>query len=146
MSRLLCAAFFVLALALPVFSFSGVAHSQQQPTLESDEPPTTGSVVSNKRQVELAVQGWSAIHDVIGKEIINDASPPQTIGKITDIIIEPGASISYAVVDVGEFVGKKKKYVLIEAKQFSPPIAGKFVLLGITKEMLIAVPQFRYAR
>jgi len=146
MTRLFGAAFFVLALALPVVGFSGVAHSQQQPATKGDAPPTTGSVVSNKSQVDRAVQGWSAKRDVIGKEIINDASPPQTIGKIEDIIIERGASISYAIVDVGEFIGKKKKYVLIEAKYFSPPIAGKFVILGITKEMLKAAPQFRYAK
>ena len=146
MTRLISAAFFVLALALPAIGLSSVAHSQQQPTITGDGPPTTGSVVSNKSQVDRAVQGWSAQRDVIGKEIINDASPPQTIGKVVDIIIEPGASISYAIVDVGNFIGKTKKYVLIEAKYFSPPIAGKFVMLGITKEMLTEAPQFRYAR
>ncbi len=144
MVRLLCAVF--LAFALPVLSFSSVAQGQQEPTLKIDEPPLTGSVVTKQSRVDMAVKGWSAKHDILGKEIINDAAPPQTIGTIADIIIEYGANVSYAIVDVGKFVGKKKKYVLFDAKYFSPPIAGKFVLPGITKEMLAAAPQFRYAR
>lgn len=143
MVRLLCAAF--MAFALPLFSLAGAAQAQQTPMVKSDEPPLSGTVVTKQKQVDMAVKGWSAMRDIIGKEIINDASPPQTVGTITDMILEPGASVSYAIVDVGEFVGKKKKFVLIEAKHFSPPVAGKFVIPGLNKEMLAAAPQFRYA-
>ena len=50
----------------------------EEKPLASQTPPTLG-VVTDKAKGDALVNGWSAKKDIIGKEVINDASPPKTI-------------------------------------------------------------------
>lgn len=106
----------------------------------AQQPPTAGNVVTSAKRIEQIVSGWSAKNDVLGKDIINDASPPQTIGKVYDLIIDKNSGIAYAIVRGGG------KYILVDTSKFDAPIAGKFVLRGVTKDMVKALPEFKYAK
>lgn len=126
--------------------FSTGAFAQQTTVLKSQQPPTTGSIVTSQDEVQSIVGGWSAKNDILGKEVINDASPPETIGTVTDVIIARDAGIAYAVVEAGGFLGIGSKYILVGADDFSAPVAGKFVLPGLTKKAVEAAPAFQYAQ
>lgn len=125
---------------------SGTAIAQQTTILKSQQPPTSGNIVTSQDQVQSVVGGWSAKNDILGKDVINDASPPETIGTVTDIIIAKDAGIAYAVVEAGGFLGVGSKYILIGADDFSAPVAGKFVLPGVTKKAVESAPAFQYAQ
>ncbi len=112
----------------------------------AQQAPTAGSVVSSKDKIDQIVSGWSAKKDILGKDIINDASPPQTLGSVYDLIIDKDTGIAYAIVGVGGFLGMGEKYILVDVSKFNAPIAGKFVVLGVTKEMVKALPEFKYAK
>lgn len=112
----------------------------------AQEPPTAGNVVSSADKIEKIVAGWSAKNDILGKDIINDASPPQTLGSVHDLIIDKDTGVAYAIIGVGGFLGMGEKYILVDVSKFNAPIAGKFVVLGVTKEMVEALPEFKYAK
>lgn len=122
------------------------AFAQQTTILKSQQPPTTGNIVTSQDQVQSVVGGWSAKNDILGKEVINDASPPETIGTVTDIIIAKDAGVAYAVVEAGGFLGIGSKYILVGADDFSAPVAGKFVLPGVTRKAVESAPAFQYAQ
>jgi len=132
-----------LLVSAAVFGFISVATMEHA---AAQQPPTAGNVVSSKDQIEKIVSGWSAQNDILGKDIINDASPPQTLGSVYDLIIDKDTGIAYAIVEVGGFLGMGEKYILVDVSKFNAPIAGKFVVLGVTKDMVKALPEFKYAK
>ena len=112
----------------------------------AQHPPTAGTVVTSSDKIEQIVNGWSAKNDILGKDIINDASPPQTLGSVHDLIIDKDTGVAYAIVGVGGFLGIGEKFILVDTGKFDAPIAGKFVVLGVTKEKVDAAPAFKYAK
>ena len=110
---------------------------------DAQQPPTAGNVVTDANKIEKIVSGWSAKNDILGKDIINDASPPQTLGSVYDLIIEKDTGIAYAIVKTGGAFNNK--YILVDPSKFDAPIAGKFVVLGVTEEMVKSLPAFKYA-
>jgi hypothetical protein len=132
-----------LLLSAAVFGFVSVATME---IAAAQQPPTAGNVVTSKDQIEKIVTGWSAKKDILGKDIINDASPPQTLGSVYDLIIDKDTGVAYAIVEVGGFLGMGEKYILVDVSKFNAPIAGKFVVLGVTKDMVKALPEFKYAK
>lgn len=132
-----------LLLSAAVFGFVSSATME---IADAQQPPTAGNVVSSADQIEKIVSGWSAKKDILGKDIINDASPPQTLGSVYDLIIDKDTGVAYAIVEVGGFLGMGEKYILVDVSKFNAPIAGKFVVLGVTKDMVKALPEFKYAK
>ena len=130
-----------LLISATVFGFASIA---TMGLVEAQQPPTAGNVVTSSDQIEKIVAGWSAKNDILGKDIINDASPPQTLGSIYDLIIDKGSGIAYAIVKTGGAFNNK--YILVDVSKFDAPIAGKFVVLGVTKDMVKALPEFKYAK
>lgn len=110
----------------------------------AQQPPTAGNVVTSADKIEQIVAGWSAKKDILGKDIINDASPPQTLGSVYDLIIDKDTGVAYAIVETGSAFNNK--YILVDTAKFDAPIAGKFVVLGVTKDMVKALPEFKYAK
>ena len=110
---------------------------------DAQQPPTAGNVVTSADKIEKIVAGWSAKKDILGKDIINDASPPQTLGSVYDLIIEKDTGIAYAIVKTGGAFNNK--YILVDPSKFDAPIADKFVVLGVTEEMVKSLPAFKYA-
>jgi hypothetical protein len=64
---------------------------------------------------------------------------------VRDLIVTPEKSVSYAIIDVGGFLGMGRKHVAIRAGSFKME-DGKIVLANATKEQLIAMQEFRYSR
>jgi len=104
-----------------------------------------GSSVIGVTGTELreVATGWSAKKQILGKDVYNPAG--EKIGSITDLIVAPNRSVSYAIVGVGGFLGMRKHDVAVPMSQFKED-GGKIVLPGATKEALKAAPEFEYAK
>lgn len=84
--------------------------------------------------------GWSARRDILGEAVLNDRQ--EYIGKVEDIIITSDKA-SFAVVDVGHFVGAARHNIAIPLDQLQISTDG-VVLPGATKEALNAVPPIEF--
>ena len=124
------------------------AAQQQQGTAaqqdQAQSPPVAGSVplgvsVEETRAIAL---GYRA-SKLLGSTVYNDKN--EKIGKIADLIVKPDGTLSFAIVDVGGFLGLKKHQVAIPVGQFTS-IHPKVVLPGATKDALKQVPPFEFAR
>ena len=104
-----------------------------------------GSSVIGVTATELreVATGWSAKKQILGKDVYNPTG--EKIGSITDLIVAPNRSVSYAIVGVGGFLGMRKHDVAVPVSQFKEE-GGKIVLPGATKEALKAAPEFEYAK
>jgi PRC-barrel domain len=78
---------------------------------------------------------------VIGSTVVNEAN--ETVGTIDDLIVTPTASVPYAVLSVGGFLGMGSRYVVVPFSSLQ--VKGKqMVLPGATKDSLTALPAFKY--
>ena len=93
--------------------------------------------------VQVVTAGWSAKKQVIGKTVYNGDG--EAVGKIDDLIIAPGSSVSTVIVGAGGFVGLKRHQVAIPVAQLQES-DGAFVLPGATKAAIKALPSFEYAK
>ena len=80
---------------------------------------------------------------IIGASIVNDTN--DKIGTIDDLIINRADRVPYAIVSVGGFLGMGDRLVAVPMQelQFS---MDKTLLSGATKDMLKALPEFKYAK
>lgn len=85
--------------------------------------------------------GWRA-SDIIGAKVYDDAGVD--IGKLEDMIITTSATVPYAVVSVGGFLGIDAHKVVVPASALEL-IDKKLTLHGATKESLKALPNFEFA-
>jgi PRC-barrel domain protein len=110
---------------------------------EQDEPPIAGKVTLGVvvEQAELIAIGWRA-SKLIHADVYNDSN--EKIGRIDDFIVSADGSLSVAIVNVGGFLGLAAHRVAIPVQQFDE-VAPKLILQGATKEMLKALPEFKYA-
>ena len=69
----------------------------------------------------------------------------QSVGKVGDIIVTPDGTVSFAIVDVGGFLGLGTHRVAIPVGQFSA-VKPRIVLPGATREALEQLPTFEYAQ
>jgi sporulation protein YlmC with PRC-barrel domain len=105
---------------------------------------TAGSTLISVSVSELreVAKGWSAKKQILGKDVYNDSG--DKIGEVSDLIVAPDKSLSYAIVGVGGFLGIGEHDVAIPVGKFKQQ-AGKIVLKGATKDALKAAPKFEYA-
>jgi sporulation protein YlmC with PRC-barrel domain len=105
---------------------------------------TAGSTLISVSVSELreVAKGWSAKKQILGKDVYNDAG--DKIGEVSDLIVAPNKSLSYAIVGVGGFLGIGEHDVAVPVGKFKQQ-AGKIVLKGATKDALKAAPKFEYA-
>ena len=80
---------------------------------------------------------------LIGATVYNDKGAK--IGKVGDLIIKPDGTVSYAIIDVGGFLGIGVHQVAIPVGQFTS-VKPKLVLPGATKDALKALPEFHFAK
>jgi len=79
---------------------------------------------------------------VVGATVVNDKG--DSIGKIDDVIISPDGKAPYAVLSVGGFLGVSSRLVIVRYQDLSFA-NNKVTLAGATKEILGALPEFKYA-
>jgi sporulation protein YlmC with PRC-barrel domain len=114
------------------------------------KPPVAGTAPLGVTvtEMEAVVLGWSAKHDLLGKNVMNDNK--QKIGKIDDIIISTGqggkATVApVVIIGAGGFLGMGKHDVAIPTDQLK--IEGTNIILpGATKDALKAMPEFQYQK
>lgn len=87
--------------------------------------------------------GWSAKRQILGKPVYNENE--DRVGTITDLIIAPDSSVSYAIVSAGGFVGLGKHDVAIAIDEFETQ-NNKLYLVGATRDMIKELPKFQYAK
>lgn len=94
-------------------------------------------------EVDAVATGWSAKNSLMGKRVYNEAN--ETVGSVGDLIVAPDGTLSYAIVEVGGFLGMGQREVAIPIKQFNMS-EDKITLPGATKEALKDLPQFKYKK
>jgi sporulation protein YlmC with PRC-barrel domain len=99
-----------------------------------------GVSVAEMRDVAL---GWSVKRTILGQPVYNDKN--ERVGSVDDLIVTPDKALSYAIVNVGGFLGLAKHDVAIPVSQLKL-VDKKLVLPGATKEALKASPEFQYAQ
>lgn len=105
-----------------------------------DGSATFGAAVAEVKGIAM---GWSAKKQSLGQNLYNEKD--EKVGSIDDIIIAPDKAVSYAIVAAGGFAGIGKHGVAIPVSQFKEE-GGKFILAGVTKETIKAMPEFEYAK
>lgn len=94
-------------------------------------------------EVREIANGLSVKKQVLGAEVLNENG--ETVGRITDVIVAPNASVSYAIVGAGGFLGVRRHDVAVPVGLFD--VSGdRPVLRGATREAIRAMPAFEYAR
>ncbi len=85
--------------------------------------------------------GRSVTKEVLHKAVYNEQK--QKLGVIEDVILSPEDSASYAVVDVGSFLGIPRHPVLIKYAMLKREKNG-YLLKGATKDAMKNLPAFHY--
>ncbi len=94
-------------------------------------------------EVREIANGLSVKKQVLGAEVLNENG--ESVGRITDVIVAPNASVSYAIVGAGGFLGVRRHDVAIPVGLFN--VSGdRPVLRGATREAIRAMPAFDYTR
>ena len=96
-----------------------------------------------KVDVQTVAAGYRATK-VIGSNVLNEAN--ETIGKIDDLLVTRDGKEPYAVLSVGGFLGMGARMVVVryDSLRFDPD--NKIVLPGGTKDGLMMLPAFEYAK
>ncbi len=120
------------------------AQSTGTPAPAPTSPPVAGTAVLGVMVAEsIAVAVGYRASKFIGASVYNDKN--EKIGRIGDLIIKPDGTLSYAIVDVGGFLGIGQHQVAIPVGQFTA-VKPKIVLPGATKDALKALPEFNYSK
>ena len=110
----------------------------------AEELPVAGKAVLGVGHAEISAVaiGYRA-SKLIGAYVFDEHY--QSVGKVGDIIVTPDGTVSFAIVDVGGFLGLGKHHVAIPVGQFSA-VKPRIVLPGATREALEQLPTFEYAQ
>lgn len=95
---------------------------------------------ATKEETELIVHGWR-MSKLKGTDVYNDAN--EKLGDIDDFIVAKDGTLTFAIVNLGGFLGYGDYKVSIPIRQFSK-IVPKPILPGATKERLGKLPRFEY--
>ena len=79
--------------------------------------------------------------DIIGKKAYGPNG--ETVGNINDLLIDANGRVQAAVVDVGGFLGLGEHTVALEWNQLKITPSNDRVTIGMTKEQLKSVPEYK---
>ncbi|WP_020557930.1 PRC-barrel domain-containing protein [Thiofilum flexile] len=108
-------------------------------------PPVAGASLTGVSVTEFVnvVNGWSVKKSLLDKKVVNEKD--DKVGEVEDLIIAPDTALSYAVLEVGGFLGMGEHRVAIPVKFFQMQ-GDKIVLDGATKQLLEKMPAFNYTK
>lgn len=133
--------------ATACLALGGLAQAQTATTAPA---PTAAPVAGGAQlgiavtEVDVVAKGWSVKRAFLGHKVHN--SEGKTLGKIEDLIIAPDRQASYAIMEVGGFLGMGEHRIAVPVGQFKWGPKGEITLPGATKDALKAVPKFVYAK
>jgi len=79
---------------------------------------------------------------IIGSTVVNDAN--EKVGDVDDLLVQPSDKVLFAVLSVGGFLGIGERLVVVPFSSLQ--ITGNKVMLrGGTKDVLMTLPEFKYA-
>ncbi|ATB28477.1 PRC-barrel domain-containing protein [Melittangium boletus] len=124
--------------------------AQQQEGKQAQPPTTTephsiagGALLGVEvRELTLIATGYRA-SKILGDTVYNDKN--ERIGRLEDLIIKPDGTVSYAILEVGGFLGMGTHRVAIPVGQFTG-VKPRITLPGATKDTLKKMPEFTYAK
>ncbi|HVP68036.1 MAG TPA: PRC-barrel domain-containing protein [Anaeromyxobacteraceae bacterium] len=127
-----------LAALCGAIAVTSAANAQQGG--QAQTPPVAGRVVLGVtvEETQAIALGYRA-SKLIGAPVYNDKG--QKIGKVKDLIIKTDGTLSFAILDVGGFLGVGAHHVAIRVSQFTS-VKPKIVLPSATKEALEHLPEF----
>lgn len=131
--------------ALTIGSASAAQSVPASTVAQATNAPVAGDIPLNVTVAEMdeVVHGWSVKKHLLGKTVKNDTN--ENLGTIGDLIITPKDLASYAILDVGGFLGIGERKVAIPLRKIELR-NGVLVLPGATKDVLKNVPPFVYAK
>lgn len=110
---------------------------------ETKNDPVVGGAIIAVNVDVVATTGYRAT-ELLGSTIYNDKG--ESIGKLDDFIVGSDASVSIAVIAVGGFLGVGARMIAVPASMLKGNDAGQTVLPNASKDSLLALPEFRYAK
>jgi hypothetical protein len=131
-----------LTLTTALLAVPALAALMAGPSAQAQIAGTT-TVAMEITNVEVVTAGWSARKQILGKTVYNQDG--EQVGKIDDLIVGPGSTVSTVIVGAGGFVGLNRHQVAIPVAQLGER-DGQFVLPGATKAAIKALPPFEYAK
>lgn len=112
----------------------------------STAAPVAGGVRLGVTVTEMNVvaNGWSVKKSLLDHKVVNEEG--KTLGKVEDLIVAPDKALSFAILEVGGFLGIGEHRIAIPIDQFKWGADGKVMLPGATKDSLKDLPKFVYAK
>ena len=126
-------------LALSFLALAAIQPALVQSAFAQGAPQTLASVTID---VQKLGDGYRA-SKIIGARVDNDAN--DKIGTVNDIIIDRGNNTMYVVLSVGGFLGMGDHLVALPYSMLKIQ-PDKITLPGGTKQALMNLPEFKYAR
>ena len=91
-------------------------------------------------ETQLIAHGWR-MSKLKGGDVYNDAN--EKVGDIDDFIVAKDGTLTFAILNLGGFLGYGDYKVAIPMHKFSK-VVPKTILPGATKEKLRKLPRFDY--
>ena len=130
-----------------ILSLAGAALAQdQQPAAQppANPPHVAGGVVLGVTVQETDALAFGyRISKLLHQEVWNDKG--ERIGKTEDFIVQPDGTVTFAIIDVGGFLGIGAHRVAIPVSRISA-VKPHVVVPGATKDALKSLPKFEYAK
>jgi sporulation protein YlmC with PRC-barrel domain len=120
------------------------AHAENQSSPAKDGVAGESAFSISAQETETLAMGYSAKKMILGKAVYNGVDK-KSIGTVHDIIVTPDKSVSFAIIDVGGFLGMDRKQVAVPAGLFKME-NGKVILADASQQSLKSMPAFRYSR
>ena len=131
----------IMMAAICSFSLIGVAAAQNDMTSAPGTDTAADSALApTAAESGLIATGWR-VSKLNKATVYNDAN--EKVGKIDDFIVTKDGSLTFAVVNLGRFLGYGNYLVAVPIHRFSQ-IVPKVILPGKTKADLERLPRFEY--
>ncbi|WAC27675.1 PRC-barrel domain-containing protein [Ancylobacter sp. SL191] len=120
---------------------TGTMNNRTAPTGTSNAAQTT--VPATPKFVSTQSSGQWLGSDLMGTAVVT--SNDESLGSISDVVIDRDGSIVAAVIDVGGFLGIGAKPVAVSFDSLTPTPTdnGQKIVVALTKEELNSAPEFK---
>jgi sporulation protein YlmC with PRC-barrel domain len=100
-------------------------------------------VGATQEQIVTVSKGWSVTKDIMNKDVFTDDN--EKFGTIEDIIVTSNEALPFVIISTGGFLGMAKHNIVVPFNQFKV-VDSRIVLPGATKEIVKAMPEFKYTK